>query len=312
MSSPSISVIMATYKEPLDFVRDAVYSILNQSFTDFDFLIVIDLIENKPVVDFLESIDDMRLKLLYNEKNIGLPASLNKAINLSFSKYIVRMDADDISLENRLEMQYNYMESHPECIVCGSRILPIKGFDNLRHDWVKKNHQDNFKQLFIGTCFVHPSVIIRKDVIENHDLFYNENYKYSQDYEFWSRLVDYGEFHNMYDRLLLYRFKSPDQNSAKFIQQMEFAKTIRRNLIKRYYSISDFDGKVNTIFRLRSNTYIEKEVLYLMWCSIDNFSYFNLLKLFYFQLRYRCYFPIIDYSRLLLRLSGIKKMPNLI
>ena len=102
-----VSVIMATYKEPENLLRQAIESILNQSYKDFEFIIILDNPGNKEHIEIVKSYQkqDSRIRFYINEKNAGLTATLNRGIELSRGKYICRMDADDISMPERIQDQ---------------------------------------------------------------------------------------------------------------------------------------------------------------------------------------------------------------
>lgn len=119
---PKISVIMSIYKEPVEWVRQSIDSILAQTFSDFEFIIVNDRpdrIENTELLNEYK-LKDCRIVVLANETNIGLTKSLNRALDIATGVYIARMDADDISLSHRFQTQVDYLDMHPEICGCGS------------------------------------------------------------------------------------------------------------------------------------------------------------------------------------------------
>ena len=111
---PSVSVIMSTYKEKEKFLREAIESILNQSFQDFEFIIILDNPDNELHISIIEeyALKDKRIRFYKNETNLGLTQSLNIGLSLAKGKYICRMDADDISENNRIELQKYYLEEN--------------------------------------------------------------------------------------------------------------------------------------------------------------------------------------------------------
>src|SRR3989338_5597380 len=115
---PKICVIMSVYNG-LPYLKEAVKSILNQTYKNFEFIIVDDASRDK-TWQFLKSLKDKRVKLIQNKKNLGLAASLNIAIRLAQGDFIARMDADDISLSNRFEEQIKYLTKHQEIDLCGT------------------------------------------------------------------------------------------------------------------------------------------------------------------------------------------------
>ena len=117
-----ISVVMATYNTPTPFLKTAVESVLNQTFTAFEFIIVDDASTNESV-DYLKGLTDERVRIVRNSSNLGITKSLNIGLREARGKYIARMDADDISLPQRFEKQYLFMEANPDAIICGSKVV---------------------------------------------------------------------------------------------------------------------------------------------------------------------------------------------
>ncbi|MFX1257023.1 MAG: glycosyltransferase family 2 protein [Promethearchaeota archaeon] len=180
-----VSIIMSIYNGE-DYLNKAIDSILNQTFKDFE-LILIDDASTDTSLEIIENYAkiDKRIRVLKNPVNVGLTKSLNNAIRHFRGKYIARQDVDDISLPNRLELQLNFLENNPEYAFCGTDV------------YVKQNyHQSvNFyefneiqKNLIINNCFAHSSILIRRTILDKYGL-YNENYQYGQDYELWCRLI---------------------------------------------------------------------------------------------------------------------------
>ena len=117
----SVSVLMSVYNTKEEYLRKAVESILNQSFTDYEFIIFNDG-GDKKITTIIQGYSDKRIRLVENSENIGLTKNLNKGITMARGKYIARMDADDISLPNRLKVQYYYMEKHPDIDILGGAV----------------------------------------------------------------------------------------------------------------------------------------------------------------------------------------------
>ena len=126
MSEKKISVIMSTYNEKEIWVKEAVDSILNQTVNDFEFIIIVDKPDNNKIIDLLHEyeMNDKRVKVYINNKNLGLVKSLNKAIRLSNGKFIARMDADDYSYPQRFEKQLNLLQNNPDVSLCATGVIP--------------------------------------------------------------------------------------------------------------------------------------------------------------------------------------------
>lgn len=219
-----MSVIMSTYNTPKEYLDAAINSILNQTFYEFEFLIICD--GNKDEYEYIkENYVDDRIKLVLHEENLGLPISLNEAIELSNGKYIVRMDSDDISLNNRLEIQYNYMEKNSQICIAGmyAKCFGENSFNMTT--FFKKSDELKIQMLYM-TCLVHPTVIIRKDFLIENNLKYNTNYKYAQDFELWSRAVLLGNISVIPKLGLFYRIHTHQISQSKQALQIEFAKDV--------------------------------------------------------------------------------------
>jgi glycosyltransferase involved in cell wall biosynthesis len=200
-------------------LRESIESILNQTFTNFEFIIVNDdSTDNSP--EIIKSYDDARTRIINNEKNIGLTKSLNKAIKQTRGEYIARQDADDISLPNRLELQHKFLEKHPDVALLGTGIYVI----NENGDEIEKRimHPHPKTSLLKGNRFIHGSVMFRKSVIDELGA-YNETLKYSQDYELWLRLSKKYNVRNLTAPLYKLRMHRGSILSKKVEEQQMYA-----------------------------------------------------------------------------------------
>ena len=118
MSNPHVSVVMAVYNTQ-EYVSDAIESILCQTYNDFEFIIIEDG-SSDDSLNIIQSYSDPRIKVIRNKENLKLIKSLNLGLQKACGRYIIRMDADDVSRPDRIEKQVNYMESHPDCVLCGT------------------------------------------------------------------------------------------------------------------------------------------------------------------------------------------------
>lgn len=181
---PKISVIMSVYNGE-KYLREAIESILNQTIPDFEFIIVNDAsTDSSPKI--MQSYGDARIKIINNEKNIGLTRSLNSAIAQAQGKFIARQDADDISLPNRLEEQLRYFEQHPEVALLGTSIDLID--DEGKITGKRVISADPSKNFFRSSWFAHGSVMFKSKIVRELG-GYNELFRYSQDYELWLRIA---------------------------------------------------------------------------------------------------------------------------
>lgn len=213
------------------YLKEAIESILNQTFRNFEFLVIDDgSTDNSAKI--IRSFNDARIRLERNETNLGLIKTLNKGLMLSKGKYIARMDCDDISLPKRLATQVNFMEKNPEIGVCGSWVKII----GLKKSFINRYPKTDVLSrayLLFNTPFAHPAVIIRKEVFEKHDLEYSENYKHAEDYELWSRIVDYTKISNIPKVLLHYRIHPESVSKKNSSTQVENSNKVRLGLLNQ-------------------------------------------------------------------------------
>lgn len=272
-SSNTISVIMSIYSEELKWIQEAIDSILNQSYSDFEFIIINDnpsRIENKNLLE-QNANKDPRIKHIENSKNIGLTKSLNLAMKTAKGKYIARMDADDISYQNRFQKQLDILDNNEKIIVCGTKIKYFGSNKNkTRTNWLKINNSEIKNRLLFGSCFAHPSVMFRKDVLKNNNISYDESFKHSQDYKLWTDLKDYGDYYNIPEILLDYRLSNQQIGSKHKSSQDNYAYLIRKQNIQNIYikngidnynypkeiTINDFEYSLQLKNKIKSDDYI--------------------------------------------------------
>lgn len=250
-----VSVIMSTYKTPIEFMEKAIQSILQQTYRNFEFIIVCD--GDKEEHDSIKKINDARIKIIFHKENMGLAKSLNDAIDVATGKYIIRMDSDDISLKNRIKKQVNYMEKHPNIIVSYMQALCFGKKNGIKYTFNRKPSELEIQILYMN-CLVHPATIIRKNFLDKNKIRYNEGFKCSQDYELWTRIVDNKNISEIPQIGLLYRIHNNQISRQKQQLQMELKEKIIRenNLLK----IENENKKIlNTLLDLSGNTEITKE-----------------------------------------------------
>ena len=259
-----ISVLMPVYNTPKDFLKEAIDSILNQTFKDFEFLIINDGSTNN-AEDIILSYEDKRIKYIKNEKNLGLIDTLNKGIELAQGEYIARFDSDDISLPERLEKQYNYMINNPQVGVLGTQYesFPKRKVSNL----ATKN--DTIKEILLldSNTIGHPTVMIKKSILLDNNVRYDKQALYVEDYKMWLDLIDKTEFANLEDILLKYRRHNESickQNSQK--QNINVQKIMFEAQAK-YFNINA-NTIVEIIERLKNNQKIKTNDL----LEISNFA----------------------------------------
>lgn len=277
--TPSVSVVMSNYNGS-KYLSEAVNSILRQSYRDFEFIIIDDA-STDGSIKIIETFQDERIVFIQNPYNYGLAKSLNIGFSIAKGKYIVRMDSDDISKLERLSLQVKFMENNDKVIVCGCMIEYfsenvglLKKFST---KWIKVNNVNIKHQLVYGSCFAHPSVIIRKSALDMLENVYDETLLRSQDYDLWWRLAELGDFSNIEDVLLAYRV-TPNMASIKHsVNQAENMKLIidkytnntsENDVVSLFCQIKrDFEGglvsfkSIKHLFKAFSNNNYPKLVL---------------------------------------------------
>jgi glycosyltransferase involved in cell wall biosynthesis len=208
MIQPAISVLMPNYNnEP--FLRDAIDSVLNQTFTDFIFIIIDDGSTDKSV-DIIRSYSDKRILLIEKKNNSGIVDTLNIGLEQVTSKYFIRMDGDDISTVERFALLYQFMENNPDIGVCGSN---IKIFGSISETWRYSSDKDKCKaRLIFNNGVGHASTIVRTEVLKNNGITYSNKHPYMEDYELFSQLKRHTEFTNIDKEL--YQYRISDHNST--------------------------------------------------------------------------------------------------
>lgn len=228
MGKPFISVVMANYNTPTEYLFESIDSILNQTYKNFELIIVNDA-SDESLYNILQNYTDDRIKIFENKKNMGLASSLNKAIRLAKGNYIARMDTDDISLPKRFEMQVEFLENNPEVGVLGTGAIYIGQRKRIKK--FTREHEKIKSSLLFQNQMLHPSVMIRKEIFNDDNNLYNSRYLTSQDYELWSRLVWKTNFYNLPEILLKYRTHGGQLTASRANLQYEMANLVRTRML---------------------------------------------------------------------------------
>lgn len=219
---PSVSILMPVYNaEP--YLPEAIQSMLNQTYTDFELIILDDCsTDNSPAV--VQTFSDTRIKYHRNEVNFGLANNLNTGLKLAKGKYIARMDGDDISLPHRLKTQVDFLESHPDIDLC-SCAMQMFGADNQL--WIRDRDPEQVKiTMMFYSAVLHASSVFRRDVFEKNNLYYNQETFPAEDFDLWARAAFYCRMVNLPDVMYLYRMHrtqvtSTDPRSAEKCREIQ-------------------------------------------------------------------------------------------
>lgn len=242
-----ISVIMPVYNAE-QYVGEAIESILNQTFIDFEFLIFNDGSTDNSAEIVQHYADKDKRIIFYNyTENTGYLKHLNEGIDKAKGKYIARMDADDISLPQRFDKQVQFMEENTEVILLGTG---YKAFPNQDFVWLPQEKDADIRVQLLQECaFAHPTVLIRTSVLKNNRLYYNQVYYPAEDYHFWVMLSSYGKMANLTEILLLYRIHEKQISNIQSLVQQENTKKIQ--LLQ--FSRLDIENKPDLLLDYISN-----------------------------------------------------------
>ena len=232
---PAITVLMPAYNAAL-YIRAAMASILNQTFQDFEFLIIDDG-STDATVDIIESLADNRIRLVRNPKNMGLISSLNRGIDLARGCYIARMDADDISLPRRFEWQYQLMEKSPQVVACSGWSVDVcPGVCN-KYNFREADHETLLGRMFVKPPLSHPASFIRRSALVDTGIRYDNRYLHCEDYKFWFDLSKVGRLSNVQKIVLNYRVVETSVSQLHRQLQAANAKRLRLEIIDDFFKV---------------------------------------------------------------------------
>lgn len=227
---PKISVLMTAYNSQ-EYIAEAIESILNQTFTDFEFIIINDGSRDSTADIIAEyAKNDKRIKFIDNKKNQGLISVLNQGLDLCTGEYIARMDSDDIAINNRLDAQVQYMDKNPMVGVVGCW---VEKFGKKIKTEIRKfpSRATMLDILVKGTPVSHPGAMIRRCVLIDNDIRYNKNYLHAEDYHFWMQIIKVAEIHNLPMVLLKYRWHDMNISVVSKSIQLKNSEKIRSEII---------------------------------------------------------------------------------
>ena len=245
-----VSALLCAYDTPEPYLREAIESVLNQTFPDFEFIVLDDGSTDADIERIVKSYSDSRIRFYKNEHNTGISATRNRLIDLANGEYLAVIDHDDISLPRRFEKQAAYLDAHPDTGIVGAQaeFIPARK--------IKKRPTDNesVKISLMRQCvIVHPSCMIRKSVLEKTGFRYEERFSPAEDYALFCRLIPHTDFYNIPEVLLLYR-KHKKNTSALQSEKINRATIAIQNFARaqnpELAAISDAECETVETFRL--------------------------------------------------------------
>ena len=232
--NPLITVLMPTFNSE-NYIAETLWSVFEQTCSDFEVLIMDEAGSSPETAEVISLFEDDRIRLIRNETRLGLAESLNEGIRIARGKYIARIDADDLAREDRFELQADFLEKHRDYGLCGSRQHHF-GVDNDFIHEVAVEHEDIKAALIYGCEVCHSTIMIRKDLFLDNNLFY-DNTKKAEDYELWTRAVHKFKFHNLKEVLGEYRIGSDNITKNKFNALSAESAEIASNNLSKYLHV---------------------------------------------------------------------------
>ncbi|PEA19358.1 glycosyl transferase family A [Bacillus cereus] len=210
-----VTVLMPVYNGE-NYLREAIESILNQTYEDFELLIINDGSTDKSL-EIINSFHDSRIRLISNEVNLKLIRTLNKGLDLATGEYIARMDSDDIAHPQRLELQVKKMDEDKEIVICGTSLRFIgKRFST---PFLVEGEENIKNYLVVKNCLMHPSVMIRSAVFKKENIYYDEEFIHAEDYELFQRVSGNYKVINLKQPLLFYRLSPTGISRVHEVEQ---------------------------------------------------------------------------------------------
>ncbi len=230
LTVPKVSVLMPTYNSVL-YLREAIESVLDQTLAEFEFIIIDDgsTDETSIILAQYERIDE-RIKLIRNNNRLGIVASLNIGMSACCSKYIARMDSDDVALPDRLELQVAYMDKHPDVAALGGAVSYIDKNGNelgvIRHCCVGASP-------VAGNPLLHPTVVLRRKILVRHNIRYQKRYQYAEDYFLWLEIGCLAGLDALDEVILKYRLHGQASRIVHLKRMMVADLLVKKDAVMR-------------------------------------------------------------------------------
>ncbi len=258
--TPNISVIMSVYNGE-KYLKDAIESILNQTYTDFEFIITNDNSKDNSQ-DILEEYakKDNRIKLFTSKKYHGMVTCLNNMLSISKGKYIARMDADDISLPERLKKQIEFLENNPNISVCGAWYVNITVEGN-KINTVRfyETNDELFNNFVLSVPVANPLSMMNKSFLLKHQIKYKTEFIFCEDYKLWLDIFDRGgKFYNLQETLLYYRNHDHQLSKSKKELQDSLSRKISREYVEKIFQELKITDKLPKMFYFSHLRWINK------------------------------------------------------
>lgn len=294
---PKISIILPNYNSE-KYLKETIESVLNQTYRDFEFIIVDDASTDKSM-DIIRSFQDSRIKYIQSDRNRQVAYTANIGMEMAEGEYIARIDSDDIWDEKKLEIQLKFMEENMNIAACFSRVDIIdENSENANEKYqviydmfekAKNRSQKEWLEIFLteGNCLCHSSALMRKEFFEDIGGFYNLAYVGAEDYELWVRMIIRHPIYILDDRLVKYRW---EEHSATKISGLTKEKVYMAINLQMMLKSHLFEYMTEEEFvRYFKDTFVNKEAKtpeelecerasYLLRCSGKDVNFLGLQK----------------------------------
>lgn len=229
-SSPTVSVLMPVYNAAA-YLSEAVVSVLNQTYVDFELIIVNDGSTDNSLNVLSTFSKDARLRIINNEKNMGLIHSLNMGLSECKGEFIARMDADDICDLRRLERQMQFLINNKSIDIIGGA---IRFFGKIRAPYTFQyppNHDEINASMLFFCPLAHPAIMFRRHLVDAGLMYFDKKYQHAEDYQLWTRLLAKVRAANLSELVLHYRLHASQISSGQSSQQYQLSSQIRKELL---------------------------------------------------------------------------------
>ncbi len=261
-----VSVIMPVYNAA-PYLAESIESILSQSHQNFELIIIDDGSTDNSKAVIEKYTTDKRVKFIEKKCNTGKSDALNIAIAQAKGRYLVGMDADDKSVNHRLATQVRFMEEHPKVGVAGSYLQEFEMVDE-QTVWRKSalfplsNNQCRLHLYTHQPFGYHPTIIMRHEIIKNHQLHYDVNLVVSEDNDLWHRMLPYCEFRNIPEVLVFYRVHSTQLSATyKHLMTPLYLESLKRALRHIIPDISDVEFDLHCSFFTQKHSVYSNNLL---------------------------------------------------
>lgn len=259
--NPEISVITTVYNCE-EYIEESIQSILNQSFKNFEYIIVDDgSSDGTAAIVNKYAGKNKRIKLIKNTENAGRVKSLNTALENAKGNYIALQDADDISMPQRLEIQLSFLKNNPEYVLVGSDVIVIDENGKVTSNPVRPEKDQEAKFSLIFRCtFANPSIMYSRKILKENGISYDDNFLHAEDFRIISQISRLGKVYNLKDKLIKYR-KHESNNSSVNYKALSSAseRIVKENLSELGFSVSE--EQVKRIRNLISSRGTDREFI---------------------------------------------------